>query len=163
MKKGAKGVVLDLRDNPGGLLQQAIGTVSLFVKSGVVCVTEGIHHGRTVYSVSGKAPLADVPLIVLVDEQSASAAEVVAGALGDDDRALVVGRRTYGKASVQSLRELSNGAALKLTTAVFRTPSGVNLMGRGLKPDLHAYDRPETVRDEALVRASDVLRSQLPR
>jgi carboxyl-terminal processing protease len=163
MKKGAKGVVLDLRDNPGGLLQQAIGTVSLFVKSGVVCVTEGIHHGRTVYSVSGKAPLADVPLIVLVDEQSASAAEVVAGALGDDDRALVIGRRTYGKASVQSLRELSNGAALKLTTAVFRTPSGVNLMGKGLKPDLHAYDRPETVGDEALVRASDVLRSQLPR
>src|SRR6185312_1435068 len=130
VKRGAKGIVLDLRDDPGGLLQQAIGTVSLFVKSGVVCVTEGVHHGRVVYSVTGKAPLADVPLIVLVDEQSASAAELVAGALGDDGRALVVGRRTYGKARVQSLRELSNGAALKLTTAVFRTPSGVNLMGK---------------------------------
>jgi len=163
VKRGAKGLVLDLRDNPGGLLQQAIGTVSLFVKDGVVCVTEGIHHGRTVYNVTGKAPLADLPLIVLVDEQSASAAEVVAGALGDDGRAVVVGRRTYGKASVQSLRELSNGAALKLTTAVFRTPSGVNLMGKGLKPDVHAYDRPQTVGDEALLRASDVLRSQLPK
>jgi carboxyl-terminal processing protease len=163
VKRGAKGIVLDLRDDPGGLLEQAIGTVSLFVKSGVVCVTEGVHHGRVVYSVTGKAPLADVPLVVLVDEQSASAAEVVAGALGDDGRALVVGRRTYGKASVQSLRELSNGAALKLTTAVFRTPSGVNLMGKGLKPDIHAYDRPETVGDEALIRASDVLRSQLPK
>jgi carboxyl-terminal processing protease len=153
--------VLDLRDNPGGLLQQAIGTVSLFVKSGTVCVTEGLHHGRVVYSVSGKAPLADVPLIVLVDEQSASAAEVVAGALGDDGRAVVVGRRTYGKASVQSIRGLSNGAALKLTTAVFRTPSGANLMGKGLRPDVHAYDRPETVADEALLRASDLLRRQL--
>jgi carboxyl-terminal processing protease len=161
VKRGAKGVVLDLRDNPGGLLQQAIGTVSLFVKRGVVCVTDGIHHGRTVYSVTGKAPLADVPLIVLVDEQSASAAEVVAGALGDDGRALVVGRQTYGKASVQSLRELSNGAALKLTTAVFRTPSGVNLMGKGLRPDVHAYNRPETVRDEALLRAQGILRTQL--
>ena len=112
---------------------------------------------------TGKAPLADLPLIVLVDEQSASAAEVVAGALGDDGRAVVVGRRTYGKASVQSLRELSNGAALKLTTAVFRTPNGTNLMGKGLRPDVHAYDRPETVGDEALLRAQTILHRQLPR
>jgi carboxyl-terminal processing protease len=157
----ARGLVLDLRGNPGGLFSQAVGTVSLFVAEGVVCVTEGAHQGRRVTRVTGRAPLADVPLAVLVDSDSASAAEVVAAALDDNERASIVGETTYGKTSVQSLRELTNGAALKLTTAVFLTPDGRNLTLTGLRPDVEAVDEPRTRRDEALVRATAVLRRSL--
>jgi carboxyl-terminal processing protease len=161
VKRGADGIVLDLRDNPGGLLSQAVRTVSLFVEDGVVCVTEGVNRGRREYEVAGSARFPNVPLVVLVDAGSASAAEVVAAALGDHARASVVGVPTYGKASVQSVRELSNGAALKLTTAVFLTPTGANLTGRGLEPDVRAADRPRTRRDEALRKASRVLVEQI--
>jgi carboxyl-terminal processing protease len=160
-KRGAEGIVLDLRGNPGGLLSQAVGTVSLFVEDGLVCVTEGVHHGRREYAVSGRPAQSDLPLAVLVDGGSASAAEVVAAALEDHGRAVIVGGRTYGKASVQSVRELSNGAALKLTTAIFRTPSGINLTGRGLSPDIRAIDIPSTTRDEALGSAARALLEQL--
>jgi carboxyl-terminal processing protease len=163
LKRGAKGLVLDLRDNPGGLLSQAVGTVSLFVEAGVVCITEGAKRGRQAFDVSGRAPLAKVPLVVLVDSGSASAAEIVAAALDAHGRATVVGERTYGKTSVQSVRELSNGAALKLTTAVFLTPTGENLTARGLAPDVRAVDRPATRRDEALTRASRILLRQIAR
>ncbi len=158
---GATGLVLDLRGNPGGLLSEAVGTVSAFLEEGTVCVADGVNHGRLVYEVSGEAPLAGLPLVVLVDRESASAAEVVAAALGDHERAPVVGRRTYGKASVQSLRELSNGAALKLTTAVFLTPAGTNLTADGVKPEVKAADVPATRRDEALAKAKQALRDQL--
>jgi carboxyl-terminal processing protease len=161
VKRGAEGVVLDLRGNPGGLLSQAVGTVSLFLDEGVVCVTDGIHHGRHVYRVSGQAPLADVPLVVLVDSRSASAAEIVAAALEDHERAILVGEATYGKASVQSVRPLTNGDALKLTTAVYRTPNGANLTGHGITPDVEIRDRPATRADEALGRALRLLASQL--
>jgi carboxyl-terminal processing protease len=160
-KRGAKGIVLDLRGNPGGLLSQAVGTVSLFVSNGLVCVTEGVRHGRRDYDVTGNAPHADLPLVVLVDRNTASAAEVVAAALEDHNRALVAGEATFGKAAVQSVRQLSNGAALKLTTAVFRTPSGLNLTGRGLSPDVEMLDVPSTQRDEALRSAAHTLLEQL--
>ncbi len=159
--RGAEGIVLDLRGNHGGLLSEAVATVSLFVESGLVCVTEGIHHGRREYRVRGNAAHPALPLVVLVDRESASAAEVVAAALEDHARAVVVGQPTYGKASVQALRELSNGAALKLTTAVFRTPNGGNLTGHGLSPDVVARDRPETIRDEGLRAATRLLLGQL--
>ncbi len=161
VNRGAEGVVLDLRGNPGGLLGQAVDTVSLFVEDGIVCVTEGVHHGSHTYKVSGKAPLSDIPLVVLVDERSASAAEIVAAALGDHQRAIVIGEPTYGKASVQSVRGLTNGDALKLTTAVYRTPSGANLTGHGIEPDVEVRDLPATPRDEALVRAAKLLLAQL--
>ena len=160
LRRGAKGLVLDLRGNPGGLLSQAVATVSLFVEKGVVCVTEG-DALRRVYEVSGSAPFGDVPLVVLVDGGSASAAEIVAAALDDHERAAIVGRRTYGKAAVQSVQELSNGAALKLTTAIFLTPRGANLTARGIAPDVRASDRPGTRRDEALDRATAVLLDEL--
>ena len=155
--------MLDLRDNPGGLLSQAVKTVSLFVDSGVVCITEGVKRGRHTYEVNGRSTLDGVPLVVLVDSGSASAAEVVAAALDDHARALVVGQQTYGKATVQSVRELSNGAALKLTTAIFLTPTGENLTARGLRPDVQARDDEDTTQDEALARASTALLKQLSR
>jgi carboxyl-terminal processing protease len=163
VERGADGLVIDVRDNPGGLLSQAVRTVSFFVEKGVVCFTEGMHHGRKAYSVLGRAAYPKLPLVILVDSGSASASEVVAAALADHDRAVVVGQQTFGKASVQSVRELSNGAALKLTSAIFLTPDGKNLTHEGLKPDVAALDDPQTSRDEALAAASRALLKQLSR
>jgi carboxyl-terminal processing protease len=155
LEGGAKGIILDLRDNPGGLLPQAIRTVSVFLDDGVVCTISGLHQEETVYEVSGGASYPDVPLVIAVDRESASAAEIVAAALQDHGRALVIGRRTYGKASVQSIRPLSNGTALKLTTAMYRTPAGRDLTGKGVRPKLHVVDDPLTPADEIL-RAGQV-------
>ncbi len=163
VKEGAAGVVLDLRENPGGLVSEAVRTVSLFQHDGVVCTTSGLHQRRRVYEVSGDALYPRLPLAVLVNRASASAAEIVAGALRDNRRATLVGQRTYGKALVQTVRELSNGEALKLTTAVFVTPAGTSLSRGGLRPAITALDDARTPRDEALARAERALLAQIPK
>jgi carboxyl-terminal processing protease len=161
VRRGATGIVLDLRDNPGGLLLEAIQSVSLFLVEGVVCTTEGEHQERRVFKVSAPTPFPDIPLVVLVNRGSASASEIVAAGLGENGRAVVIGTRTYGKAAVQSLRELSNGAALKLTTATYATPKGRNLHRHGFRPGLRAVDDPATLVDEALRAAQRTLLKQL--
>jgi carboxyl-terminal processing protease len=108
------------------------------------------------YSVSGDAAYPELPLVVLVDAGSASAAEIVAAALAENGRARLVGDRTFGKASVQTIEPLANGGALKLTTAKYVTPSGVDISRNGLQPKLKAIDDPLTSRDEALGRAQQV-------
>ena len=163
VENGAKGLVLDLRGNPGGLLDQAVRVVSFFLDKGVVCTVEGEHQDRLVYRVSGRPRRPKLPLVVLVDRGSASAAEIVAAALGDHRRAVVVGESTYGKTSVQSVVELSNGAALKLTTATYRTPTGEDIIGRGLTPGVAATDDPLTPYDEGVIVAEDVLFDELER
>lgn len=155
--RGASGLVLDLRDNPGGLLAQAVRTVSIFLKKGVVCTTGGLHQEQVVYEVSGRAAHPKLPLVILVNGASASAAEIVAAAFQDHERAVVVGRQTFGKASVQSIKPFWNGSALKLTTATYLTPSGVDLSERGVRPQVRASDRPLTRRDEALHAAAQAL------
>jgi carboxyl-terminal processing protease len=157
VRQGAKGLIIDLRDNPGGLISQAIASVSLFIDDGVVCTTAGLHQNRRVFRASGDARFPRLPLVVLVNPSSASSAEIMAAALQDHDRAVVVGRRTFGKASVQSIRPLTNGGALKLTTATYRTPRGVDLAEAGVHPDVRAYDDPRTRPDEALARAQRAL------
>jgi carboxyl-terminal processing protease len=157
VRQGAKGLIVDLRDNPGGLISQAIAAVSLFVDDGVVFTTAGLHQNRRVFRASGEARFPRLPLVVLVNPSSASSAEIVAAALQDHRRALIVGRRTFGKASVQSIRPLTNGGALKLTTATYRTPRGVDLAEAGVSPDVRAYDDPRTRPDEGLARAQRVL------
>ena len=159
--RGAKGVILDLRDNPGGLLTEAVRTTSVFLNKGVVCTVSGLHQDETVYEVSGGADFPALPVIVLVNGGSASAAEIVAAALADNKRAEVVGKRTYGKASVQSIRPLAAGRALKLTTATYLTPSGADLAGHGIRPEVRATDDPLTRRDEMLRAAERVLARQL--
>jgi carboxyl-terminal processing protease len=159
--KGAKGVILDLRDNPGGLLTEAVRTTSVFLDEGVVCTVSGLHQDETVYEVSGGADFPALPVTVLVNGGSASAAEIVAAALADNKRAVVVGKRTYGKASVQSIRPLSVGRALKLTTATYLTPSGTDLAGHGIRPTVTATDDPLTRRDEMMRAAERVLVKQL--
>jgi carboxyl-terminal processing protease len=155
--RGARGLVLDLRDNPGGLLLEAVRSVSLFLPRGVVCTTQGLHQARRTFEAIRPTPFPKLPLVVLVNRGSASASEVVAAALVENSRAVLIGQRTFGKAAVQSLRELSNGAALKLTTATYRTPKGHNLLGTGVRPSVRAVDDLATRPDEALLAAQLIL------
>jgi carboxyl-terminal processing protease len=157
VRQGARGLVLDLRANPGGLISQAVETVSIFVENGVVCTTSGLHQERRVYRVSSFTPFPKLPLVVLVDGGSASAAEIVAAALRDHGRAVVVGSHTFGKASIQSIRPLSDGTALKLTTATYLTPKGLDLSRHGVRPRVRAVDKTRTPADEALLVAERTL------
>ncbi len=139
-----KGLVLDLRNDPGGLLVQAIEVSDMFLKSGIIVLT----RGRT-KSMETKAMAKDdgdeitCPIVVLVNEGTASAAEIVAGALQDNERALIIGTRTFGKASVQTVIPLEDGSAIKLTTARYYTPNGRSIQAEGIKPDITVkYMRP---------------------
>ncbi len=133
------GVVLDLRDNGGGLLDQAIATVDLFVADGVIVRTRG-RAGRLTDEARAHRPgtWSQVPLVVLINKASASASEIVAGALQDHRRALVIGERSYGKGSVQAPFELDDGSVLKLTTALYYTPHDRLIQASGITPDVRA-------------------------
>jgi carboxyl-terminal processing protease len=155
-RRGATGFVLDLRENPGGLLDQAVAVSSLFLEKGVVVSLAGAHSPREVYRALGHAATR-LPLVVLVDRYSASSSEIVAAALNDNQRAALVGERTFGKALVQSLDPLDDGAALEITIARYTTPAGRNISGVGVVPRIHAVDDPRTARDEALETALGVL------
>jgi len=155
-REGAIGLVLDLRQNPGGLLSQAVAVSSLFLDRGAVVSLAGAHHPREVYRAAG-GTATRLPLVVLVDRFSASSAEIVAAALHDNQRATLVGERTFGKALVQSIDPLDNGAALEITIARYTTPAGRDISGIGVVPAIHAVDNPLTARDEALETALRVL------
>ncbi len=155
--KDVTGLVLDLRGDPGGLVNEAVGVSGVFLPDdSEVVVTEGLHSPRRVFRTDDTPVAGDLPLIVLVDRNSASASEIVAGALRDADRGTLVGERTFGKALVQSTVPLRDGGALKLTTARYLTPSGFDLAKRGLPPDVKIVDDPQTTPDEALDRALDL-------
>lgn len=123
-QQGMKGLILDLRGNPGGLLETAINIVSLFQPKGEVVSTRGRVEDPQRHKVGGDAPYAKLPLVVLVNENSASASEILSGALQDHDRAVVIGSRTFGKGSVQRVMRLNGNAQLKLTTALYYLPKG---------------------------------------
>jgi carboxyl-terminal processing protease len=155
-RQGARGFVLDLRQNPGGLLDQAVAVSSLFLDRGVVVSLAGRHEPRKVLRAVGGVATR-LPLVVLVDRFSASSAEIVAAALRDHHRATLVGERTFGKAVVQSIDVLHNGAALELTIARYYTPSGADISNVGVAPQIHAVDNARTPQDEALATALRVL------
>ncbi len=152
------GIVLDLRGNPGGLLNEAVEVVSLFAEEGEVVSVES-RGGFDERDVDGNAIAPNVPLVVLVDGNSASASEIVAGALQDLDRAEIVGETTFGKGTVQTIQDLAGGAGVKFTTARYFTPSGDSIEGVGVEPDIQAEgDRdPESETDPVLDVAEDVL------
>lgn len=156
-RRKASGLVLDLRANGGGLLQEAVLTASVFLPEGdVVVSTRSRTQGETVYEAEGgNLPL--LPVVVLIDRGTASAAEILAAALADDAGAELVGTRSFGKGVFQQEVGLSNGGALKLTVGEYFTPDGTNLAGKGIHPDVRATDAPATPRDEALDRALRVL------
>ena len=154
---GADAVILDLRRNGGGLLSEAVDVASLFIEDGTIVTTEGLHSPKQVYEAEGQA-FDGVPLYVLIDEFSASASEIVAGALQDTGRGTLVGDTSFGKGLVQTIEPLSNGGALKVTTAVYLTPEGRNINEKGIEPDVEAPDLQETEDvDETLERVRELI------
>jgi len=155
-RHGAAGFVLDLRGNPGGVLEEGVRVASLFLDGGEVVVLRGAHLPEQTFR-ANRGVVTRLPVTVLVDRATASSAEVVAAALRDDHRAEIVGRRTYGKALVQSVDPLGDGGALELTVAHYYTPAGADISGVGIRPDVAAADRPGTRDDEALAAALQTL------
>jgi len=166
-RRGAKGIVFDLRGNGGGLVTEAQLIASMFVPEGPIVSTRGrAVKSRTLLS-KGPAVAGGLPTVVLVDGGTASAAEIVAGALQDRKRAKIVGVKTFGKGVFQEVMPLSNGGALDITVGQYFLPSGRNLggtgvkQGSGIKPDVVVRDDPDTTPDEALVRALALLAREL--
>jgi carboxyl-terminal processing protease len=157
-----KGLILDLRNDPGGLLEQAVRVSDEFLHSGLIVYTEGRNRGQNMrfYArASQEGKVAKVPMVVLINEGSASASEIVAGALKDQKRALVLGTKSFGKGSVQTIIPLEDGSALRLTTALYFTPSGVTINEKGIHPDVVVEEKKppadkslEKLRDEVLTR-----------
>jgi carboxyl-terminal processing protease len=156
LRNRARGVVLDLRDNGGGLLNEAVLIASIFIPEGTIVSTKGRARPRRVFEATGNPIDTKIPVVVLVNRDSASASEIVTGALQDRKRAEVVGTRTFGKGVFQEVRTLSNGGALDITVGEYFTPKGRNLggggvrQGAGIEPDVKAEDKTGTRRDEAL-------------
>ncbi len=132
-----KGLILDLRNNPGGLLSQAIEVADVFLDTGIIVTTKGRKHSQDIVAKAHKDKKSRLyPMVVLVNGGSASASEIVAGALQDNKRAVILGTRTFGKGSVQTIIPLSDGSALRLTTARYFTPSGRSIQLSGITPDI---------------------------
>ena len=132
-----KGLVLDLRNNPGGLLNAAVGVSDLFLDEGLIVYTEGrVKGSKLKFNAKPSEMFKDIPIIVLVNGGSASASEIVAGALQDHRRAILMGERTFGKGSVQTILPMNDETALKLTTARYYTPSGRSIQASGIEPDM---------------------------
>jgi carboxyl-terminal processing protease len=153
---GAKGIVLDLRDNGGGLVDEAVGVASVFIPDGTIVSTRGRSRPSHVYRATGSAIPGRIPVVVLVNDGTASASEIVAGAIQDRHRGKVVGTHTFGKGVFQEVEQLDNGGALDITVGEYFTPGGRNLggggtrRGAGIRPDVPARDNPATRPDEGL-------------
>lgn len=136
-KNDLAGLVLDLRNNPGGLLDQAVAVSDLFLKEGLIVYTEGREAGTKVrFSAKANGTEPDYPMVVLINGGSASASEIVAGALHDHDRALIMGTQSFGKGSVQTIIPLGDKSGLRLTTARYFTPDGISIQATGITPDI---------------------------
>ena len=161
LDQGAQALVLDLRGNGGGLLTEGVLVSSIFIEDGRVVSVRGRHRAERVENAQGDAIDPKIPVVVLVDGGSASASEIVTGALRDRHRATVVGVNTFGKGLVQEVEPLSNGGYLDLTVANYYLPGGKTITTKGIKPQVKAVDKPRTKRDEALPVALDVLVNKL--
>jgi carboxyl-terminal processing protease len=161
-KEGAEGLVLDLRENPGGLLEEAVDTAALFLPEGEVVVTTKSRTKGDSTKTTGPGKIVDVPFDVLVDRNTASSAEILTAALNEDGEATVVGTRTYGKGVFQEEHDLANGGALKLTVGEFFTPNGENLARTGgIHPEVKVVDKPNTAADEARTKALETVAAQV--
>ena len=156
LKQNPSGVILDLRHNPGGLLDSAVEVANEFLPAGKTIVEERFRGGqKTIFTSDGSGRLTDIKLVVLINGGTASAGEIVAGALGDNGRATLVGERSFGKGSVQEVDEFADGSTLRLTIAEWFTPEGTSLK-IGLKPDIELSDREEE--DIILSKAKELLK-----
>ena len=141
-----EGLIIDLRDNPGGLIDEAVGVAQLFIGSGTI-VSYRVNESEKVYSVKNPIPIT-VPIVAMINKSTASAAEILAGALQDRNRGVIIGERSYGKGSVQEFRTLKDGSKLELTVALYVTPSGRTIEGVGVSPDLAV--QPDELGSKAL-------------
>ncbi|HEX3979233.1 MAG TPA: S41 family peptidase [Solirubrobacteraceae bacterium] len=160
LHQGARGLILDLRENGGGLLNEAVNVASVFIPDGTIVSTDGRAQPRQVYLAKPNLTVAPkIPMVVLVDDGTASSAEIVTGALQDRGRAKVVGTHTYGKGVFQEIEPLSNGGALDFTVGEYFTPSGRNLggggvtQGKGIQPNVYAFTKSTAKTDTALTTA----------
>lgn len=154
-EKGARGIILDLRSNPGGLLDEVVDITSHFLTEGVVVSVVDNKGGQVFHDVKTSEVVTDLPVVILVNGFSASGSEVLSGALQDHGRATVAGSKTFGKGSVNILRELENGSAIYITTARWLTPNGRLIEGEGIEPDIEL----ELEGEEAVQWAIDYLES----
>jgi carboxyl-terminal processing protease len=167
LKAHAQALVLDLRDNGGGLLEEAVNVASLFIPDGTIVSTDGRSQPRQLYVAKGHALAPHIPMVVLVNHNTASAAEIVTGALQDRGRAKIVGTRTYGKGVFQEVEPLSNGGALDITVGEYFTPSGRNLggggvrQGAGIKPNVYAAANPHASTDTAIAVAEKTVSAEV--
>jgi len=164
LARGAKGIVLDLRDNPGGILDSAVTVANQFLKDGIVLYELDSNDEKQMWDVKPGGLATDVPLAVLVNGNSASASEVVAGALQDYGRAPLIGNQTFGKGSINHFRQLSDGSAIYISIGRWYTPNGRQIEGNGLTPDI-VIDRTEQDiqqgKDPQLDRAIEYIESKL--
>lgn len=159
-ENGAEGLILDVRNNPGGLLSSVINVVSMFIEDGLVLYEVDGSGRRTDHKATGNGEFADFPMVLLANAFSASASEILAGALQDYDRAPVIGDTTFGKGSVNILRRLENGGGLYLTFANWFTPLGRPIEGTGIEPDIEVTSRDAQKADiDQLNKANEVLES----
>lgn len=150
LERGAEGIVLDMRNNGGGLFSEAVDVASVFIEDGLITTYRAPSEEDVDYEAKGDA-FEEVPVVVLVNGRTASASEIVAGALQDNDRAILVGSTTFGKGSVQEVIPLPGAAALKLTTAAYLTPDGDDINGSGIEPDVSVPgSRPLAQRSRAV-------------
>lgn len=144
------GLIVDLRNNPGGVLSAAIGVADAFLEDGLIVYTQGRGEADDFrYNASSGDIAEGSPLVVMVNAGSASASEIVAGAVQDHDRGVILGTRTFGKGSVQTIQQLNQGGALKLTTARYYTPDGRSIQAEGIVPDIEVDERLRLARDES--------------
>jgi carboxyl-terminal processing protease len=150
------GLILDLRNDPGGLLEQATRVADEFLKSGLIVYTEGRSPQQIsrIYATGGQKIEVPAPMVVIINEGSASASEIVAGALKDQKRAFVIGTKSFGKGSVQTIIPLEDGSALRLTTALFYTPSGTTIQDKGIIPD-EVVQEPEIPDSKSLTKVRE--------
>ena len=156
-KEPAKGVILDLRNNPGGVLTGAVSVSDIFLDEGLIVYTEGrSSEAASKFHAKPGDKIEGAPMVVLVNGGSASASEIVAGALQDQKRAIIVGEKTFGKGSVQTILPMTNGDAIKLTTARYYTPSGTSIQAKGIKPDIELQSlKVSRSKSEELLRVNE--------
>lgn len=160
-EKGARGFIFDLRNNPGGILKEAVNVSSNFIDEGVI-VTEKRRTGEDrVWTASKRIDSTDLPVVILINRGSASASEIVSAAVKDYNRGKLVGTTTFGKGTVQSVVPLSDGSALRITTARYYTPSETSIHETGIEPDYEVKFDPETDEDEQLNKAVEVLKKMI--
>ncbi len=164
-KAGAKGIVLDVRNNPGGFLEVAVDIASWFLPKGEIVIIEDFGNGdKNEHKSRGYNGIEDLPVVVLVNEGSASASEIVAGALRDIRGIQIVGRKSFGKGSVQQLEKMKGGSSIKITVAKWLTPLGTSINDEGITPDIEVEITQEDfdeMRDRQLEKALEVLKQEL--